>query len=148
MDSARAWPPSAAVRSWLAAALRAARSCRLKLPAAGSKLEILRKRAEFLSVASSGKRWVAPGFILQVGATHKPSPSVRYGLTASSKIGNAVVRNRARRRLRALAAEILPQASPEHDYVLVARAPTPKCDFADLQKDLIGGLKRLKLLRE
>jgi len=118
------------------------------LPAAGSKLEILRKRAEFLAVASSGKRWVAPGFILQVGNVHEPSSKIRYGLTASSKIGNAVVRNRARRRLRAIAAQILPQASCEHDYVLVARATTPKYAFADLQKDLIGGLKRLKLLRE
>ncbi len=148
MVFARAWPPSAAVKSWLAAALRAARSCRPNLVAGNHKLEILRKRAEFLAVASSGKRWVAPGFILQVGAAHEPTPAIRYGLTASSKIGNAVIRNRARRRLRALAAQILPQDVSEHDYVLVARATTPKCAFADLQKELIGGLKRLKLWRE
>ncbi|MFA4994686.1 MAG: ribonuclease P protein component [Bdellovibrionales bacterium] len=113
--------------------------------AANHKLETLRKRAEFLSVAASGKRWVAPGFILQVGKEHEPSPRIRYGLTASGKIGNAVVRNRARRRLRALAAQILPQASSEHDYVLVARAPTPSCDYASLQQELVKGLKQLKL---
>jgi ribonuclease P protein component len=115
------------------------------LVAAGNKLEMLRKRAEFLAVASSGKRWVAPGFILQVGAAHDPSPAIRYGLTATRKIGNAVTRNRARRRLRALAAQIMPFAAPEHDYVLVARASTPTFVFADLQQDLIQGLKRLKL---
>jgi ribonuclease P protein component len=117
------------------------------LPAAGLKLEILRKRAEFLSVAANGKRWVAPGFILQIGAAHEPLPNVRYGLTASRKIGNAVTRNRARRRLRALAAQIMPHALSEHDYVLIARASTPTCVFADLQEDLTKGLKRLKLWR-
>jgi ribonuclease P protein component len=118
------------------------------LAAAARKLEILRKRAEFLAVASSGKRWVAPGFILQIGAAHEPSPAIRYGLTASRKIGNAVVRNRARRRLRAVATEILPHATPEHDYVLVARNVTPTCAFVDLQKDLTKGLKRLELWAE
>jgi ribonuclease P protein component len=110
-----------------------------------SRLEILRKRAEFLSVAASGKRWVAPGFILQVGEAHEPSSSIRYGLTASGKIGNAVVRNRARRRLRALASQIMPSAAPEHDYVLIARATTPTYVFSNLREDLINGLKRLKL---
>jgi ribonuclease P protein component len=118
------------------------------LPAAGIKLEILRKRAQFLAVASSGKRWVAPGFILQIGAPREAAPTIHYGLTASKKIGNAVTRNRARRRLRAVAALIMPHAAPEHDYVLVARATTPTCTFADLQQDLIKGLKRLKLWQE
>jgi ribonuclease P protein component len=118
------------------------------LAAVGTKLEILRKRAEFLAVASSGKRWVAPGFILQIGDAHEPSKNVRYGLTASGKIGNAVARNRARRRLRAMAFQIMPYASPEHDYVLVARASTPACAFTAMQQDLSKGLKRLKLWRE
>jgi len=91
---------------------------------------------------------VGRAFILQIGAPHDPSPAIRYGLTASRKIGNAVTRNRARRRLRALTMQILPHASREHDYVLIARAPTPTCVFADLQKDLEKGLKRLKLWRE
>lgn len=136
------------VRSWRVVALRAVRSCRPKLPAASRKLEILRKRAQFLAVASSGKRWVAPGFILQIGASHEAFPAIRYGLTATKKIGNAVTRNRARRRLRALAAELMIHATSEHDYVLVARATTPLCAFADLQQDMIKGLKRMKLWRE
>ncbi len=108
------------------------------------KLDGLRKRADFLAIAATGKRWVAPGFILQIGPP-KPSSSIRYGLTASSKIGNAVVRNRAKRRLRALAMQTLPKASPEHDYVLVARKTTSACAFGDLEGDLIKGLKRLNL---
>jgi ribonuclease P protein component len=112
------------------------------------KLEIIRKRADFLAVASSGKKWVAPGFILQIGAPHSPSELVRYGLTASRKVGNAVIRNRARRRLRALAMELLIHASPAHDYVLVARDTTPDCVFEDLRQDLIKGMKRMKIWQE
>ncbi len=136
-----------AARSWLVAAHKAARSFRPNLSASAIKLEVLRKRAEFLAVASSGTRWVAPGFILQIGAAHEPSPTIRYGLTASRKIGNAVTRNRARRRLRALAVQIMVNAAPEHDYVLIARVSTPACPFSDLQQDLTKGLKRLKLWR-
>jgi ribonuclease P protein component len=112
------------------------------------KLEVLRKRAEFLAVAASGKKWVAPGFILQIGAAHPLSSTVRYGLTASRKIGNAVTRNRARRRLRALAAEILAHASAEHDYVFIARMTTPTVGFDALRQDLLKGLKRMKVWRE
>lgn len=118
------------------------------MPASGYKLEILRKRAEFLAVASSGKRWVAPGFILQIGNERAPSPTVRYGITASKKVGNAVTRNRAKRRLRALAAAFLNHAAPDRDYVLVARMTTPTCPFASLQEDLVKGLKRLKLWQD
>lgn len=112
------------------------------------KLQILRKRAEFLAVAANGKKWVAPGFILQIGVAHPPSPAIRYGLTASRKIGNAVIRNRARRRLRALAAELLVHALPDHDYVFIARPATPDCAFADLRQDLTKGMKRMKIWRE
>ncbi len=108
-------------------------------------LEILRKRVEFLAVAKTGKRWVAPGFVLQIGEARGPSASVRYGLTATRKIGNAVVRNRARRRLRAVASAVMPSAAPDRDYVLVARDKTPTYLFSTLREDLIKGLKRLKL---
>jgi ribonuclease P protein component len=137
-----------AARYWLAAVHKVARNCRLNLLATGIKLEILRNRAEFLAVASSGKKWVAPGFILQIGAPHPPTPHIRYGLTASKKIGNAVIRNRARRRMRALAAEIMPHAISEHDYVFIARVSTPTCAFDELRQDLIKGMKRMKIWQE
>jgi ribonuclease P protein component len=109
------------------------------------KLEILRKRTEFLAVAASGKKWVAPGFILQIGTPHPPTPNIRYGLTASGKVGNAVIRNRARRRMRALAQEILINAVSEHDYVMVARPTTVDFDFNAMRQDLIKGMKRMKV---
>jgi ribonuclease P protein component len=113
-------------------------------------LAVLRKRDEFLAIAKEGRKWVAPGLILQMGAVREnETPSIRYGLTASRKVGMAVTRNRARRRLRALAVEILPpHAASGRDYVLIARAATITRDFADLRQDLAMALQKLGAWRE
>lgn len=74
---------------------------------------------------------------------------MRVGFTASKKVGNAVRRNRAKRRLRAVADAVLKdRATPGHDYVLIARAATVERDYADLVDDLHFSLKRIGLLRE
>lgn len=114
-------------------------------------VERLKRRPDFLRVAGGRHKWVAPGLILQAlrqdSAADQDGP-VRVGFTASAKVGNAVVRNRARRRLRAVAAAVLPlHAAPAHDYVLIARAGTLGRRFADLIGDLVAGLKRLGLYR-
>jgi ribonuclease P protein component len=115
-------------------------------------LVVLRRRAEFLAAAQSGKKWVAPGLIVQMFATPPQSdttPLLRYGLTASGKIGNAVKRNRARRRLRALAHEILPlHAAAGHDFVLIARGAIILRDYGELRNDLRMALKKLGVYRE
>ncbi|MDE1900229.1 MAG: ribonuclease P protein component [Alphaproteobacteria bacterium] len=111
------------------------------------KIEILRQRALFLAVAATGKKWVAPSFVLQIGPTSGDASMVRFGLTATKKIGNAVTRNRARRRLRALAAELLPNAIPG-DYVLIARDTTPTATFDAMRQDMIKGMKRMKIWQE
>ena len=68
----------------------------------------------------------------------------RYGLTASRRVGNAVVRNRVRRRLRAAAEEVLPRiADGEHDYVLIGRKTSLGRPFEALKRDLEEGLRRL-----
>ncbi len=68
----------------------------------------------------------------------------RLGLTASKKVGNAVARNRAKRRLRALANEVLPDhGKPGMDYVLIGRPATPCRAYADLRQDLLVALERL-----
>lgn len=115
----------------------------------------LKRRPDFLRVAGGRRKWVAPGLILQALRQDDSKPSTegiapaRVGFTASAKVGNAVVRNRARRRLRAAAASVLPlHAEPAHDYVLIARAGTLKRRFVDLVADLEAGLKRLGLYRE
>jgi ribonuclease P protein component len=107
----------------------------------------LKTRADFLRVAAKGRRAVQPGFILQVApgpAEHDGGELVRVGLTASKKVGNAVARNRAKRRLRALAAEVLTRSgSPGTDYVIVARSTTGDRAYAELVVDLEAALRQL-----
>jgi ribonuclease P protein component len=109
----------------------------------------LKRRADFLRVAGGKRKWVAPGLILQAAPCPAPGESdSRVGFTASRKVGIAVERNRARRRLKAAVAATMPlHAAPAHDYVLVARAATARRPYADLLTDLETGLKRLGLWR-
>jgi ribonuclease P protein component len=86
-----------------------------------SKLSTLRLRADFLRAASAARQ-AAQGFLLQARARGDGSPDVRVGFTCSKKLGNAVARNRAKRRLREIARAVLPGlARPGWDYVLVGR---------------------------
>lgn len=90
-----------------------------------------------------------PAFVLQAAPvpTDRPPPSVRVGFTVSKKVGNAVARNRVRRRLREIARTIIPeQARPELDYVLVGRQAALVREFAVLREELVEALKRLKAL--
>jgi len=112
----------------------------------------LKRRPEFLAVAASRRRWVAPGLILQAAARPENSPvppAPRIGFTASRKVGIAVARNRARRRLKAATAAVLPRdGRPGFDYVVIARTETLTRNFADLVADLETALKRMHEKRE
>jgi len=103
-------------------------------------LETLQKRAEFLR-AAKGRRVVTPGFVLQINSQGAPG-QVRVGFTCSKKVGNAVQRNRAKRRLREIARQVLPvHGRPGYDYVLIGRAGvTATRDFAQMLDDLSAAL--------
>ncbi len=98
---------------------------------------VLARRADFLKAASA-RRQGTGGFLLQARDRADGAAGVRVGFTASKKIGNAVLRNRAKRRLRSLAREVLAGlARPGWDYVLVARPEaTVSRPYADLRADL------------
>lgn len=104
---------------------------------------VLRKRAEFLRAASARRQGTA-GFLLQA-RPRGDEGAFRVGYTCSKKIGNAVARNRAKRRLRALARAVMPEvALPGWDYVLVGRPQaTIARDFADLCADLRAAMARV-----
>lgn len=110
----------------------------------------LTRRPEFLRVADGRRKWVAPGLILQALERRPPADGIddraaRAGFTASAKVGNAVARNRARRRLKAAAAALLPlHARPGTDYVLIARMDTLTRPYPDLLQDLEAALRRLR----
>ena len=129
----------------------------------------LKTRPEFLKVAAEGAKWVTPGLILQArrrpplavastgvrgtgaggtgkAAARKPleEDEVRVGFTVSRKVGNATKRNRARRRLRAAATEVLPELGrPGCDYVLIGRARTLDRPYVELVEDLRQALGRV-----
>jgi ribonuclease P protein component len=112
----------------------------------------LKRRPEFLAVAASRRRWVAPGLILQAARRPEDSslpPAPRIGFTASRKVGIAVARNRARRRLKAAVEAILPKnGQPGFDYVVIARTETLTRPFADLVADLETALARVHESRQ
>lgn len=90
-----------------------------------------------------------PGFVLQAAPVpgDLALPVVRVGFTVSRKVGNAVIRNRVRRRLREVARLVIPaQARPDLDYVLIGRQGAVSRDFRVLQQELVEALKRLKAL--
>lgn len=80
---------------------------------------VIKKRADFLKAARA-RRVAMPGFVLQ--ARKSDTDAMRIGYTCSKKVGNAVARNRAKRRLREIAREVLPtHGKPGYDYVLIGR---------------------------
>ena len=109
-------------------------------------LVTIKKRSDFLRLARSNYRWVSPGFVMFVGKSEKDfNEEVRVGFTASKKVGKAVQRNRAKRRLRALCRDLLPQEGvPGWDHVLIARTETVTRSFGLLQSDLKSALRGLR----
>jgi ribonuclease P protein component len=103
----------------------------------------LKRRAEFLHAASRGQKLARPGFVMQV-VKARPSAELRVGFTASRKVGNAVVRNRARRRLREMVRLTLAESRISGmELVLIARRDTARIEFATLCKSFAEALERM-----
>ena len=114
----------------------------------------LTQRSDFVHAANHGHKWATPGLVLQFVKTRHLNPTdairkngqmkFRIGFTATRRIGGAVVRNRAKRRLREVAARVMPKhAKVGYDYVLIARAATTQRSFHNLIGDLTKALAKV-----
>ncbi|KWV91135.1 ribonuclease P protein component [Erythrobacter sp. YT30] len=103
-------------------------------------LSVLTKRSDFLA-ANKGLRNARPGFVLLT----RPNgdEGMRYGITVTKKIGNAIVRNRMKRRFRELLRAALPDRGLDnHDHVLIGRAGGVERDFSRMAEELDAALTR------
>ncbi|CUH99481.1 ribonuclease P protein component [Leisingera aquaemixtae] len=110
-----------------------------------TKLEVMAKRRDFLACARPpALKQGTKGMMVQ-GRNRQDGGGIRLGFTCSKKVGNAVARNRAKRRLREAARMILPvHGRPGWDYVLIGRADeTAQRPFEELKRDLIYALKKI-----
>ncbi|HVY15680.1 MAG TPA: ribonuclease P protein component [Rhodopila sp.] len=102
----------------------------------------LKRRAEFLKAAASGRRAAIGGLVLQALPRNDDAPA-RLGFTVTRKVGNAVIRNRTRRRLKEAARLLLAERPIQGvDLVLIGRDSTRGRDFKALQSDLRKALER------
>ena len=106
----------------------------------------LRHRAEFLRLQKDGQKWVTPAFIIQVLPRPDSTLLPEIGFTATKKLGGAVIRNRARRRLRAACDQAMPDfVLIGRQFVLIARSEALTREFPVLVKDLRWALRKLGL---
>lgn len=104
--------------------------------------ETIRLRRDYLA-ANKARRVVTPGFILLVRHRDDGDAKMRAGYTVTKKIGGAVVRNRMKRRLRALARELFPaQGVAGADHVLIGREAGIERDFSGLREELQRALAK------
>jgi ribonuclease P protein component len=113
-------------------------------PQEAQRLATIKKRADFVA-ASAGLRASTPGFVLLVRDRKDNDPRMRVGFTVTKKIGGAVVRNRMKRRFRALAREIVPgKGITGADHVLIGRAKGIEREFGLMRSELAAALDKLR----
>jgi ribonuclease P protein component len=113
-------------------------------PQEAQRLVTLSQRADFLA-ANGGRRSATPGFVLLVRERQDGDATRRVGFTVTKKIGNAVVRNRMKRRFRALSRELIAtEGVAGADHVLIGRAGGIERPFAELRADLGAALRKLR----
>ncbi len=114
--------------------------------------ETLKDRRDFQNIARNARRWTGSCFVVQARRSVDPESLFRFGLTASRKVGNAVVRNRCKRRLRELVRGLARAAAGAgaplkgYDIVIIARTSCATADFALLEADVRRACQHLGVM--
>lgn len=108
----------------------------------------IKLRRDFLSASAGGRKFITGSFIVQLRSREDAHPAgthaIRFGYTVTKKMGNAVIRNRIKRRLReAVVKAAMPLATPGYDYVIISRHKALDCPFADLVRDMEFAFSRI-----
>src|SRR6187431_1840857 len=113
-------------------------------PQEAQRLTVLGKRSDFLA-SNAGRRAAMPGFVLLVRNRQDGDDTKRIGFTVSKKVGGSVVRNRMKRRFRALAREILPsEGHSGSDHIMIGRSSGIEREFALLRQDFAKALEKTR----
>jgi ribonuclease P protein component len=122
-----------------------------------SPLITITHRSDFLQAAAKGKKFITGSFILQmhprvqdhVANAHLSDNNPRYGFTVTRKMGNAVTRNRIKRRLRMAVRQAAGKhALKGHDYVIISRHKALDCSFSDLLRDMEFAFSRIPYMKD
>lgn len=115
-------------------------------------IKTIKKRGDFLSISARGKKVVTGSLILLTLAradAHPAGTDTRFGFTVTKKMGNAVARNRIKRRLRAAVAQVAPgRGLAGHDYVMIPRHKTIDCPFPVLLRDMEFAFSRISSMKD
>ncbi len=105
----------------------------------------LKASADFQRISRINQKWFTPGFVVQIEKKETDAP-FRVGFTVSRRVGNAVTRNLAKRRLREMVRLLLKEKDLRgFDLVLIGKTDAAVRDFAAMQKDLLWALKKLEI---
>ena len=107
----------------------------------------LRSRSDFQRSRKDGKTYAGRYLVLSVLPDPDASP-MRFGIILTKKVGNAVVRNHVRRRIRGLLSRYGGRIAPGHQLVIIARYTAPSATFEELEKDWLKQLKRAGILQQ
>lgn len=108
-------------------------------------LETLTERKDFIAMSKTGRKWVTKGFVVQADPVGENNDApIKVGYTVTKKVGNAVVRNRCKRRLREIARQVIATSgTPGWRYVLIGRDDTPDYPYSQLINDLKWAIRKL-----
>ncbi|RCL84084.1 MAG: ribonuclease P protein component [Alphaproteobacteria bacterium] len=114
-------------------------------------IQSIKKRVDFIKLSKEGLSSPQEGLVLQVISNKEDTKHqlIRFGVTATKKIGNAVIRNKCKRKLRVLAKDVLLKYAKKNSYyVLIARNTTYNRNISLLKTDLLNALKETKYIKK